>query len=454
MAKDLSTIPWVNTLRDSNDILPTTSTFSLPSTLDSEPMDIDVEHRQSIIRSTEADHLQARFNNSSNHNRAIYKPLMKSIIRPAENDDENPSLEQKEQISNGSLINDNNLILEASGYDPARLAEVDSDAEFALRLQQEEYERDSFMPNRNPLFPFQVQEDDESPIENPHPLLDTSERHFESDEQYAAYLQEQERQSSQRYHRQAPPYIQFRSQSNPESSETPETNESNAEPIRPFFRIPQRPSSNADDDSDEDSPYGAMTNPFLQFLATQGRPLPQEFASIFPGFRPRGYRRTRNLQETEEDFGPEDYERLLQLDDTIHKKKLTEHQINSIPQEKFIPNSHNTDEENKCSVCLELFENRQTVRRFPCNHLYHKECADRWLQENNVCPICREPPIRSSSTNQRHPRSFNNTRRPTYNSRPFGNRNHNNNNNNNNNNNSTAHNNNNHRRGQAPQRQS
>ncbi|CAF0872874.1 unnamed protein product [Rotaria sp. Silwood1] len=460
MQNDLSPIPWPNTLRDSNDMPPKTSGFSLPSLLSNEPMDIDVEHHQSIIRSIEPDHLQAQTNNSLNQNHAIHKPLMKSIIRSPDNDDENPSLEQREHISNGSLINDNNSILEASGYDTTRLAEIDSDAEYALQLQQEEYARDSFMPNQNSFFPFHIQEGDESSIENSHPLFDTTERHFENDEQYAAYLQEQERRSSQR-HRQRP-YIQFRQQSNPESSETSETIATSIQPIRPFVGVRQRQSSNSDNDnSDEDNPYMTMSNPILQLLATQGQHFPENLASIFPGFRPRGYRRTGNLQDTEEDFGPEDYERLLQLDDTIHKKKLTERQISSIPTEKFIPNSHNTEEENKCGVCLELFENSQALRRFPCKHIYHKECADRWLQENNVCPICREPPVKvtsSSSSQRHHNRVFNNTRRPTFNHRPFGNRNHNNNNNNNNNNNinnnSTAHNNNNHRRGQPPQHQS
>ncbi|CAF0796499.1 unnamed protein product [Rotaria sordida] len=73
MQKDLSSIPWPNTLRDSNDIPSTTSEFNLPSTLSSEPMDIDVEPRQSIIRSTEPDRVQARYNNSSNQNYSTHK---------------------------------------------------------------------------------------------------------------------------------------------------------------------------------------------------------------------------------------------------------------------------------------------------------------------------------------------------------------------------------------------
>lgn len=73
-------------------------------------------------------------------------------------------------------------------------------------------------------------------------------------------------------------------------------------------------------------------------------------------------------------------QRLLQLDDTVRKKKLSQHQINTIREISFHANLKNTDEENKCGVCLELFEENQPLRQFPCSHVYHKECADRWLR--------------------------------------------------------------------------
>jgi len=74
------------------------------------------------------------------------------------------------------------------------------------------------------------------------------------------------------------------------------------------------------------------------------------------------------------------YQRLLQLDDTIKKKKLSRHQVNSIKEISFRSNANNTDEENKCSVCLENFEENQPLRQFPCQHVYHKHCADQWLR--------------------------------------------------------------------------
>ncbi|CAM2715060.1 unnamed protein product [Rotaria socialis] len=450
MQRDFSTIPLCNTLRDINDVTPPTSQFSMSSTLDDEPMIIDNELAP---QPGQSDHLQSLYN----HNHITNIPLMRSILRPSNNNDEKFSIERHGQIYNETLINDNNLISEAAGYDSARLAEVDADEAFALQLQQEEYGRESVIPNRHEYLPFRLFEDHESPGVTLHPSFDSNDPQVMNDEQYAAFVQQQQGRPNPRYRRQPSPNVFLRQQSNPESNRTSDIDPSNIQQIPSFLGISRRQVANSDDDSDDNNPFMNTPHPFIQFLTNHGRPMPANFIPTFSGYRPRGHRRGGNLQETEEDFGPEDYERLLRLDDTIRKKKLTKEQINSIKEEKFIPKANNTEEENKCGVCLELFENNQSLRRFPCSHIYHKECGDRWLQENNVCPICREPPIKvPSSTNSRHIRNMNHTRRGPNNNRTFNHRNHNNNNNNNNNNdnNNNSSNHSNNRRGPAPQRQS
>ncbi|UYI27072.1 RING-H2 finger protein ATL66 [Encephalitozoon cuniculi] len=42
-----------------------------------------------------------------------------------------------------------------------------------------------------------------------------------------------------------------------------------------------------------------------------------------------------------------------------------------------------------CIICLEDFEDGGYVRSLDCGHAFHKECVDRWLRKNFVCPICR-----------------------------------------------------------------
>ncbi|XP_063380430.1 E3 ubiquitin-protein ligase Arkadia-like isoform X1 [Cydia fagiglandana] len=43
----------------------------------------------------------------------------------------------------------------------------------------------------------------------------------------------------------------------------------------------------------------------------------------------------------------------------------------------------------KCTICLSIFEVDSHCRRLPCMHLFHMECVDQWLSTNKHCPICR-----------------------------------------------------------------
>lgn len=57
-----------------------------------------------------------------------------------------------------------------------------------------------------------------------------------------------------------------------------------------------------------------------------------------------------------------------------------------------------------CPICLEIIENN--VFTTYCNHLFHKECINKWLSKTQNCPYCRsiiksniQPIINNTQTN-------------------------------------------------------
>ncbi|KAK8965020.1 E3 ubiquitin-protein ligase ATL6 [Platanthera guangdongensis] len=44
----------------------------------------------------------------------------------------------------------------------------------------------------------------------------------------------------------------------------------------------------------------------------------------------------------------------------------------------------------ECAICLNEFENDETIRLLTkCDHVFHQECIDVWLDIHVTCPVCR-----------------------------------------------------------------
>ena len=50
----------------------------------------------------------------------------------------------------------------------------------------------------------------------------------------------------------------------------------------------------------------------------------------------------------------------------------------------------NEDEDMKCGICLEEYTEEDILRKMPCDHFYHKDCIDEWLNNRSECPICKQ----------------------------------------------------------------
>ncbi|KAI8558527.1 hypothetical protein RHMOL_Rhmol04G0101500 [Rhododendron molle] len=50
----------------------------------------------------------------------------------------------------------------------------------------------------------------------------------------------------------------------------------------------------------------------------------------------------------------------------------------------------NSDEEpDICVICQVEYESRERIGTLECGHEYHANCITKWLQEKNVCPVCK-----------------------------------------------------------------
>jgi E3 ubiquitin-protein ligase RHA2 len=49
-----------------------------------------------------------------------------------------------------------------------------------------------------------------------------------------------------------------------------------------------------------------------------------------------------------------------------------------------------SEEDAKCCVCLSRLQQGDTMKELPCQHIFHRECVDRWLRLcQKTCPLCR-----------------------------------------------------------------
>eukprot|EP00177_Eucheuma_denticulatum_P000338 GFKZ01000581.1.p1 GENE.GFKZ01000581.1~~GFKZ01000581.1.p1 ORF type:complete len:683 (+),score=51.42 GFKZ01000581.1:155-2050(+) len=72
--------------------------------------------------------------------------------------------------------------------------------------------------------------------------------------------------------------------------------------------------------------------------------------------------------------------------------RLSEKELDRMyPKRKFGDrDSDLQSEEEECLICLSPFERGEFVRQLQCKHMYHSDCLDPWLIQNNAsCPTCR-----------------------------------------------------------------
>ncbi|KAH9609522.1 hypothetical protein KSS87_022514 [Heliosperma pusillum] len=106
-------------------------------------------------------------------------------------------------------------------------------------------------------------------------------------------------------------------------------------------------------------------------------------------------RMVNQLLHSDREFGEDDYEMLLALDENNH-----EHLGASVAHIANLPESQVRSESTElCSICIETPAIGDTMRHLPCLHKFHKDCIDPWLRRKRSCPIwihCQIQPLEVS----------------------------------------------------------
>ena len=42
----------------------------------------------------------------------------------------------------------------------------------------------------------------------------------------------------------------------------------------------------------------------------------------------------------------------------------------------------------QCGICMDSFNDQESVKKLKCGHIYHRGCLEQWIQTNNYCQLC------------------------------------------------------------------
>ena len=71
-------------------------------------------------------------------------------------------------------------------------------------------------------------------------------------------------------------------------------------------------------------------------------------------------------------------------------EQFTEHKNEQRSEHKIERSTEFKETKATCCICQEVITTHTVVRTLPCYHVFCKVCIDRWLDDNEKCPTCRQ----------------------------------------------------------------
>ena len=89
-----------------------------------------------------------------------------------------------------------------------------------------------------------------------------------------------------------------------------------------------------------------------------------------------------------EQSGEWTYEQLIALDETnAPRAGLSYMTVRDFERKQ--PSAEEVAAGGECAVCLEVYTERDWLKRLPCEHCYHEDCILHWFKDHHACPMCR-----------------------------------------------------------------
>ena len=82
----------------------------------------------------------------------------------------------------------------------------------------------------------------------------------------------------------------------------------------------------------------------------------------------------------------------MALDYNDAEMNIHETERDEVPKGPYKNNvfSDSDEEAMYCAICQQKIQNDEKIVELKCQHIYHPECAKKWVLENKKCPVCRK----------------------------------------------------------------